>query len=655
MLPSLSRLSINEDSRGSACDVGASWTWDQGNYQVRFSVDVGVIEQLNGLGKIDRNGIFVPATLPYRPHQLPPIALLRVAIEYTIQRIWDIECLVPWIDLDEQLPSNPNPGSDIPFPDRASSIVEIVAKMAIGVQDTETPLQARNSYAQRVKERQALEDAKKKTKRQRARDEREEDNAEQEEPDETDTIDVEEEDDEEENESDTDTDDEEQDNIGTRMLRGDTLRFAKEVIKIKRRIRELQTQYRDRRRELRSLLVDLEEKYAEILDKIQRDEEDLPGDGQWKQGIELEEEDELELAEWLVRNKPLITKVAMAMVRNVPPNTYYGQGTVRTRRFVQWCKIELNLYDDKQVGQKQDYIYDTPVTHTVSVPSSLDGSFFSGTIRTDVKGVELLAVIEMEHVVPRSHFKNCRLVREFGDPDHLAMITVFSEKSENASKGDKYLPLAREDPVYKRMTSTTNSVFTIDSSEFGLARRMMASRAVCAAYLTLFMIERKPDANTELGSRYGGVYWTYFKDIIDLMKSVDLLSLTKSDLYNQLSSVQDERRRNQIFEDRKEVRQKWAWEVGLALLQWHWLVGQPYNPLPYMAYRRSAGMFVDDTMTPFFEDMLARRFSNVDMMSEMLRREMMQEVANAPLRNAGLDLDDRSKLRDAVEKLKRSV
>jgi len=646
MLPSLSSLSINEDNKGSACDVGASWTWDQGNYQVRFSVDIGVIEQLSGLGKIDANDNFVSATLPYRSHQLPPIALLRVAIEYTIQRIWDMECLVPWIDLTESFPSNPDPSSDIPFPDSASSIIDIVAKMAVAVNDTETPEQARKSYAQRQAE-QANQRKRPRSKNQTQIDDIEPD-------DEEETIDVEDEDDDEDKEY----DDEDEDSFADRLSRGDITPVDREVIKIKQRIKNLQNQYRGRRRELRSLLVKLEYKYADILDKVQRNEEELPGDGQWKQGIELEEQDELDLAEWLVRNKPLITKIPMYQVRNVPPNTYYGQGTTRTRKYVQWCKIELNLYDNKQVGARgvrQDYLYDVPVKHTMNVPTSLDGSFFSGRIRDDFKGVELLALIEMEHVVPRSHFKNCRLVREFGDPDHLAMITVFSEKGENASKGDKYLPLAREDPVYKRMMATSNSVFTIDSSEFGLARRMMAARAVCAAYLTLFMIERKPDANTELGSRYGGVYWTYFTEIIDLMKSVDLLSLTPEDLYNQLSSVRTRKRKNEIFEDRKEVRQKWAWEVGLAFLQWHWLVGQPYNPLPYMAYQRASGAFVDDTMTPFFEDMLARRFSNNDMMSEMLRREMMQEVANAPLKNTGLDLDDSAKLRQAVQNLQEVI
>ena len=51
-LPSLALLSLNE-RRPDACPVDASWQWDANTYQVRFSVDTAILEQINGLGEMD--------------------------------------------------------------------------------------------------------------------------------------------------------------------------------------------------------------------------------------------------------------------------------------------------------------------------------------------------------------------------------------------------------------------------------------------------------------------------------------------------------------------------------------------------------------------------------------------------------------------------
>ena len=647
-LPSLHNLSLHDKRQ----DVDASWAWDPGSYQVRFSVDVAVIEQIDGLGQLNRGGIFVPKTYTNRPHQLPPIAVLRVAIEYTIQRIWDVECAVPWINVEDDMPANPDAGKKVPFVDNASSLVRTVAKMTLAVKETLTAKQAQTAFAQRQKERTAQG-----TKRQRPQGTRQSERQQEQESANTEAVEVDTEEEEEEPEEDDD-DDDTQEPTPRRPLTDYEIRLNRETRKITRKINTLKGLFKSRRNELRSLLVDLEEEYERVLGVV---EGNMPeeSNGFWQGAIELSEDEDQRLAEWLVRNKYNIIKSPISSLRQVPPPSYYGQRTVNVRKYVRWVKIETSLFDATQVAsgtkdKKQDFLYDIPVTHTIEVPRSLDGSFFSGDVDLELEGVDRIADLEMEHVLARSHLKNCKLVREMGDPDHLAFMTVFSSRAENSSKGDKYLPLSDEPATYARMIDTTASVWPIDSEDFGLSRRMMASRAVCAGYLTLFMVERKPDANTELGSRYGGVYFTYLKDVLKLMKGVDMITLKPDDLYADLEDY-DERRAAVVAEDRKEVRQKWQFEVGLALLQWHYLVQQPYNPLPWYAYRNNAGLYVEDVMMPFYEDLLARRFSNTDMLSEMLRREMAQEVANAPLRERKLDLDNRTKLRDATSKLKDAV
>ena len=146
-LPSLHRLSLNGKCEG----VDASWAWDPGSYQVRFSVDVAVVEQIDGLGHLTNTQSFVPKSLTNRPHQLNALAVLRVAIEYTIQRIWDVECAVPWIDVDENRP--PNPDKEAPFVDTSTSLIREVARMTLAVKNTLTAEQAQTEFAQRQREK----------------------------------------------------------------------------------------------------------------------------------------------------------------------------------------------------------------------------------------------------------------------------------------------------------------------------------------------------------------------------------------------------------------------------------------------------------------------------------------------------------------------
>ena len=318
---------------------------------------------------------------------------------------------------------------------------------------------------------------------------------------------------------------------------------------------------------------------------------------------------------------------------------------------IQWCKMRVMLHDGTSGDQEQDYYYGEPVRHVVTVPGTLDGSFFNGTVDSTLSAEERIDQLSLEHVIATDHMKNCMLVMEFGDPQHLAMLTVFSRGTDNSSKQDKYVPLAFSPTTYSDMINNTNSVYGPPIRAFGIHRRAMASRIVCAGYLSLFMLERKPDANTELGGRYGGMYFKYKDEVFKLMEYADTRVLLNK-MYVARERLRSDQSNNEA-EKRLLFRQEWTWEAGLSLLRWHYLT-QPYNPLPNMMYRqavRRQSYRGEIALMPFYKDLISRRFLNIDLLSEMMRREMQQEVENAPLRMRTLDMDDAAMRRKALQEL----
>ncbi len=570
MLPPLHALSINPQKQDTP-HVDASWQWDASTYQVRFSVDTAIEEQISGLGEMD-GGQFKPAARPLPRHQLVPLNVLRAVREYTIQRLWDLECRVPWFDPNDRSrrkPDQPPDDNNEPFPDTGSGMVREVAKWVLAVMDTQTADVARKTAGERARGQQA--------------------------------------DDEEDGEVDY-----------NRRLRN------KET-EIKARIKTEQDTVRRDRNVLRATLLEIEEMYAKALDVLQvggESKERLPDDM------------ELEVARFLVSEQLGLTVPSMADCRlNAEPG-YYQPRYVKAEKYLRWVKIQTSLSDGTQPlvdGSgclPPDTLYGVPVAHEAGVPSSLDGSFYTGFIDYDIGSAEdRLDDLQMDHVVPRNHMKNCMLVKELGLPDNMAMNTVITTKYENSQKGDKMLPLGDTQKNHRDMRSNTAVAVNAFGDKFGRERRMAAARVVCATYLQLFMLERKPDGNTELGPRRGGLYYSYREDIFSLMRRVPGPGVIEDKLYVSRRALN-----NTEASRRLEFRQAWTWEAGIPLLQWFYL-NQPYNPIPDAMYRASTQRRQDFTLLFdfFYKDLLTRRFGGFDTLSDMFRREMQEEVPDAPL------------------------
>jgi hypothetical protein len=590
-LPSLALLSLNE-RRQEACPVGASWQWDANTYQVRFSVDTAILEQINGLGEMD-GGDFKPTATPLPRSQMVPLNVLRAVREYTIQRLWDLECRVPWLDLGERNPQKPDqPPNDNnePFPDTGPGLVREVAKWVLAVIDTQSPDQAKASAARRVRDRSRAAAGSSDS-----------------------AVDVEDEGEAEEEED----DDEDPDTDYERRL-------SDKEAEIKARIRTEQAAVRRSMESLKVTLLEVEELYRDALEVLELDGESAEN---------LPAEMELRISTYLVSNGLGLTVPSMADCRLQPERGYYDPRYTPAEKYLRWVKIQTSLSDGTQPLLSgngfvpADTLYGIPVTHTAAVPSSLDGSFYSGVINYDMKSAEdRLDDMQMDHVVPRSHMKNCRLIKELGMPDDMAMNTVVTTKQDNTRKGNKMLPLGYTERNHREMRGNTAVVVNAFGSSFAMERRMAAARIVCATYMQLFLLERNPDPNTELGPRRGGLYYSYKDDIFLLMARVPTPGVTADKLYAKKRTLTDAEASKRL-----EYRQSWLWEAGIPLLQWFYL-NQPYNPIPNIMYRVSAGRKQDTTMLDFFyRDLITRRFGGFDTLSEMFRREMQEEVPEAPL------------------------
>lgn len=592
-LPSLCSLSINERS----VDVGASWAWDEGKYTVSFSIDIAVGEQIDGLGKIEADQ-FVPEQNP-PISQLRPIAVLKVVREHAIQRLWDINCAVPRLDF----PPKPRQGAsnpEEPWPDDPDSFINTVASWVVKVNATLSKEQARRRS---TAEAQAEES---RAARRRRRDEEDEDEEMKEEE-------------EEEGEQ--------------------TVMSASAVeVNIREALSRAQKEQGDSELKVLRALLEVEK----MFDTVQRDA--------FNSDREARLSRDRTVSEFLVRNKDMLTSPGIGSVRLSPKPNWYDPTLTRSSKLIRWWKMSLVLGE----ADDEDEIDGAPFEPSALVPSKLlDGSFYSGdTLRDSIDdATKRVAALTTEHIIPISHMRNCKLIRECRNPTHLAMITTMATRDENSGRSNLYLPLGATD---RRMNDIQSSgkgiVFTsITADQFRLERRQNAARMLGAGYLTLPMLERSPDPNTELGAREGGVYDRYREDIWDLMTGTANLGVRPDAMYTPAERLAAAGPRFK----RAQFRQAWMWEAGLSLLQWFYLQ-QPYNPLPMMMYRRKLGLEANDMPLRFWKDLLFMRLRNSDMTSEMLRREMQEEVANAPLGD-GLPGPDELSRQDFIDSLNTKI
>lgn len=94
-------------------------------------------------------------------------------------------------------------------------------------------------------------------------------------------------------------------------------------------------------------------------------------------------------------------------------------------------------------------------------------------------------------------------------------------------------------------------------------------------------------------------------------------------------------------------------EAGLSLLQWFFLQ-QPYNPIPDAVYRAKSKGLEMPPIFSYFEDQVYRRFRGSDLLSEIMRREMQEEIPNSPLGDEFSKLDNGIR-HDALRSLRRDV
>ena len=312
----------------------------------------------------------------------------------------------------------------------------------------------------------------------------------------------------------------------------------------------------------------------------------------------------------IVENREAWTTPKLRSVRRLPPPNYYRPRRRRSAKYIRWIKTHLLIY-------RKEIVNDVPFAPDIDVPWTLDGSFYSGKLRRSANGrasfEARLKALHYDHVVPISHFRTALLVREFGDVLHLAWNSVFAFSSENGAKGNRFLPLTLSDETWQSMAKgESNPVYTPDSLRaFEPERRIFAARSVCATYLSTCLLERGADGHTEMGQRRGGFY-------AEPSRSKEAFQMATN------------ARQNSSRANRKAAL---AFERALALVQWVYLA-QPFNPMAEMAFRADAQTNGDaralDPTWFYYEQLLYARFSSVDTLSELMRRETREEVAFAP-------------------------
>jgi hypothetical protein len=588
-LPPLNNLSLNEKHVDSALH------WDSESRQLKFSIDIVIRNQIEGLRTPTRQ-------------QFTAVELLQACIEFTLQRLWDFECTVPNLDLEE-----PHTtlilceDIETPFPDHALGLIIQVARMSVDVKSTNTkdgPFydERDDQYDNESSGESEVSDTEDQhfntSKVSNSKDsERAEDRYLSEgcsqQHLEAEVLDV--------------------------VHSYDTLEdvYGKDVVfemqNIKHNILKAQSEMQHIKHNLVKLLLELEKQL---------------------------ECNESEIKHYLITNIQSIFDVSISSVRTTPSPHYDSKRHFKERRLIQWCKIRYALHNN-------DMYNGATVKHVVEVPNTLKGSFFTGFMSTGRPPIRVQN-LELEHVIAKSHMKNCNLILELANSEHIAMLTVFATRSENSSKGDKYLPLTENNLHYEEMLKSSELVYDVKSSNFNLLRRAMAARILCCGYLSLFMLERRPSPLKEPGSNPDDLYFKYKNDIFDLATKVNL----NKEKYESGASI-------------SEFRKEWTWEAGLSLLRWHYL-RQPYNPFPDMMYRLCVDDFKKSTqssnhinkirsMLPFYNDLISRRFLNKDMLSKIMAHEIREEVRGPWHNNKTFELDDKIKRHDAIKKLELAI
>ena len=541
-MPDLSSLRLG--------DTGRSWQWDKSRYSVTWSIDLAIAEQLGGIQDAllrgeSRNSLThrgpdaVGGTLPET--QMEPFDLLSTLQEYTTQRLFDIECAQPELELPE---------ADWGESDR-NLLVE-VARWASAIKLLTLP---RGS---------------------------------------TSVVDND-----------------------KNMNKGDS--EAREYSALLRAISVGRGRMEQLKADLVLVLIDLEAQIARFDEPMQEAEREnlLVG-----------------VARWMSVNVGRITTPPIAEIRRTPPSHYSTQRDARSLKYIRWLKMHLVCYSTSHDG-KADKMKDasggfSDFEQTMQLPIELDGSFYSGlteeTANASASGEERVKALELEHIVPQSHLRSALLVREFADPRHIAFNTVFCFSSENSRKGDHFLPLTLKDAKFRSQSVGTEGYMPFDLPSFGPERRVMAARAVCATYLSLFMLERNASGHTDFGSREGGFYSSneQCKEAFEMATGTgDAAGVYKTE----------------------EVRDACLnFERGLALLQFYYL-SQPYNPLPHMAYKAAKGEPAEKRpLLVYYKALLFKRFRSRDNLSKLMRLEAKEEIAGMP------SADDDGELLHAAER-----
>lgn len=533
-MPDLSALRLG--------DTGKSWSWDKNRYIVTWSIDRAIAEQLGGIQTAlvqggNRNSLThrgpdaVGGTLPET--QMEPYELLTTLREYTTQRLFDIECAQPELEL---------PGAALEKGKGADGdLLSEVARWANAIKLLTLPRGSASAIDHDSHSKNAAES------------------------------------------------ESEEREYGALL----------NAISVKREEME------GLKAELVRVLIDIEQQIARFdTDMAPEDYEQLL----------------LGVARWMSGNIARITTPSIAAVRRTPRSHYSTQRDARTLKYMRWLKMHLVCYSTSHGGDA-DVVRDAtgslvPFKQTMALPMQLDGSFYSGLTaeiaNASATGEDRVRALELEHIVPQSHLRSALLVREFADPRHIAFNTVFCFSSENSRKGDHFLPLTLNDAKFGYQGVGSESYTPVDLASFGPERRVMAARAVCATYLSLFMLERNASGHTDLGSREGGFYASneQCKEAFEMATGTGAAA--------------------RVYETEEARDACLNFERGLALLQFYYL-GQPYNPLPHMAYKAAKGEPAEKRpLWLYYKALLFKRFRSRDSLSKLMRLEAKEEIAGMP-------------------------
>ena len=613
-LPNLSSLTLTQRES----ETGKSWAWDPGSYNVKFSIDMAIQDQIDGLERA--LGALSATNTDTLRHfdgglggslpdlQMEPIKLLKTLSEYTIQRLYDNECSVPRIALPPTSSWSDRTKNDGP-------LLVAVAKMSVGVKRTFVPYPG---YTEGADDDDDDDDDDDETDGNNGDDDTDDDKGNDRGRPSSSAMELEDDDDDEDDEED---EKDEKGDDGEDMDEAEEAEDAAEKREIRAEYSALWLALSSPRKKAIATRARLERALVSILDEIEK--ADVTSDSVAELDARIKK-----TARFIVDNRNDLTEPSIRDVRRVPPTNYYNPRLINSKRYIRWLKMHLVLFSSSDAGDSDVVVgvgYKlSPFRRSMKIPSAqpraldagLDGSFYSGQIQPigSKLGPEgRIRSLAYDHIVPQSHLRSALLVKEFGDPRHLAFNSIFALGTENSKKADKFLPLTLDDTIWGEMTSSNTHAYRPSNLPlFGPERRLLAARAVCATYLSLILLEKGSDGHTEAGSRAGGFY------------SIGTRSQEAFDMATNAFLYKTALRR----------RESLTFERGLALLQWHFLQ-QPFNPFPEIAHNahRNATETKKPMLEPlvfYFRQLLFARFANLDFLSTLMRMEAREEVEGIP-------------------------